>query len=249
LTGSENELGLEALLAILTAAAVALDILHRHGVVHGRLSSASLRVAPTGSEPAVYLTGLGIVDDRSTSTDVADDRAALARVAYDALAAIAGSTFAVPAALTDERLATVDTCTMIVSQLADTFGAARAAGEDVQFTVYRPAALEPDRWCSLLAFAHLASGAQPPDSPDPLEEVARQAEAILGPTAASYQQLTQDSRATVPRASGLTFRLRVPGLEVNPVERSFHWIEDVHREEFRVRAPGKLEGTTVRGEF
>src|SRR5262249_62386113 len=37
------------------------------------------------------------------------------------------------------------------------------------------------------------------------------------------------------------------GGEGNPPQRSFRWLEDVHREEFRVRAPRALDGQVVRG--
>jgi hypothetical protein len=42
----------------------------------------------------------------------------------------------------------------------------RPADEDVQFTVYRPRAVVPERWYTLLAFAHLAAkrGDAPPAS-------------------------------------------------------------------------------------
>ena len=57
----------------------------------------------------------------------------------------------------------------------------------------------PGRWSSLLAFAHL-SDRRPdePDAPDPLEEVRRQAEQVLGDVDA-YLDLTQDALAGVPR--------------------------------------------------
>jgi TIR domain len=232
-----DDIPLERLLTILDAAATALDTLHGAGLAHGRLSAANLRLAPEGSEPIVYVTGLGVVLGRSASPDPAGDRAAFLHLATTALG------------LDAMRVPPLDTCAAIVSELTDAVAVAHAVGEDVQFTVFRPRVLEPERWTSLLAFAHLASGAQPPGEPDPLEEVERQVEAALGPAAPSYQQVTQDSRASVLRSSELTFRLSLPGMEVNPAERSFRWIEDVHREEFRVHATAALEGTTVRGEL
>src|SRR5262249_50513139 len=39
--------------------------------------------------------------------------------------------------------------------------AAPSLDQDVQFSVYRPAAIRPLEWCSLLAFAHLSK--RPPD--------------------------------------------------------------------------------------
>jgi hypothetical protein len=45
----------------------------------------------------------------------------------------------------------------------------------------------------------------------------------------------------------MTFILDLPGLLVNPPQRSFVWLEDVHREEFHVKAAAALDGCTVRG--
>ncbi len=121
--------------------------------------------------------------------------------------------------------------------------------DHVQFTVYRPRRLAPEAWCTVLAFAHLAErpADAPPGDPDPVEEVRRQARQALGEHAGAYADTTQDSSQAIPREGDLTFVLDLPGLEVNPPQRSFRWLEDVHREEFRVRAPATLDGRTVRG--
>jgi len=125
----------------------------------------------------------------------------------------------------------------------------RRLDEHVQFTVYRPRRLPPETWSAILAFAHLAErrADAPPGTPDPVEEVRRQAQEVLGGSAGSYAGSTQDSRQAIPHAGDLTFVLDLPGVEVNPPERTFRWLEDVHREEFRVRAPAGLDGRTVRG--
>jgi hypothetical protein len=127
--------------------------------------------------------------------------------------------------------------------------ASRPVDDNVQFTVYRPRRIPPDRWCPVLAFAHLAERRPDaaPDTPDPLEEVRRQARPVLGEQADSYADVTQDSGEAIPREGEITFVLDLPGLAVNPSQRSFRWVEDVQREEFRVRAPASLDGQTVRG--
>src|SRR5690606_13517453 len=83
--------------------------------------------------------------------------------------------------------------------------------EHVQFTVYRPKRLAPGVWATLLVFAHL--DALPPDAapdaPDPVEEVQRQARALLGDTSGHGQQ-TVDSSMAVPREGTLTI---VPSAE------------------------------------
>src|SRR5262249_10916021 len=83
--------------------------------------------------------------------------------------------------------------------------------------------------------------------PDPAETVKRQAAQVLGAQAAAYQDLRQDSSQPVPRRGDISFVLDLPGVEVNPPRRSFRWEEDVHREEFRLRAPEERDGQTVRG--
>ncbi len=121
--------------------------------------------------------------------------------------------------------------------------------ENVQFTVYRPKVVQPERWYPLLAFAHLSEPRPDTslDEPDPIEEMLRQAKLALGAKARDYADRTQDSRHAVPAQSELTFIPEIAGIVFNPPRRSFLWHETVHKEEFRLRAPGELDGTTVRG--
>ncbi len=123
-----------------------------------------------------------------------------------------------------------------------------ALDDNVQFTVYRPRSIDPGKWHPMLAFAHLAERRVGEDDlSDPVEEVQRQARQVLGDRANNYQSLTQDASAPVPLEGELTFVPEFPGLFVNPPRRSFAWLEPVHREEFRIRAPYALDGKTVRG--
>jgi hypothetical protein len=129
-------------------------------------------------------------------------------------------------------------------------GAAAAADENVQFTVYRPRAVLPEQWYPLLAFAHLTS--KRPDAAadelDPVEEVQRQAARSLGPSQLqAYLSVTQDATLAVPLEGTLTFVPEVQGVHFNPPRRSFRWLEAVHKEEFRLRAVAKLAGQTARG--
>jgi hypothetical protein len=120
--------------------------------------------------------------------------------------------------------------------------------ENVQFTIYRPRAIEPRVWHPLLAFAHLAE--RRPDEtegPDPVEEVRKQAEAVLGERAKDYQPIVQDSGSAIPAEGELTFVPEIAGVEFNPPRRSFLWLEPVHREDFRMRAGAELDGKTARG--
>lgn len=121
--------------------------------------------------------------------------------------------------------------------------------EDVQFTVFRPQLIAPERWYSLLAFAHLSDrrpGA-PADEPDPLHEVLRQASHALGEQMQDYRPVTQDSTEAIPLEGKLTFLPEVPGIEFNPQRATLLWIESVHRQDFRLRARREMDGQTARG--
>ena len=125
----------------------------------------------------------------------------------------------------------------------------RALDENVQFTVYRPRAIRPAQWYDLLAFAHLAERRPdaPADEPDPLAQVKAQAEQLLAGRLGDYDDPRSDSRHGVPLDGEITFLPEIPGVEFNPERRIFRWQEDVHREEFRLRAGSDLVGRTARG--
>ena len=121
--------------------------------------------------------------------------------------------------------------------------------ENVQFTVYRPRAVQVGAWYPMLAFAHLAerSPDAPPDQPDPADRVKAWATQILGADVKDYASPTSDARGAVPRESELTFVPEIDGIEFNPPRRTFQWLEDVHKEEFRLRAGPALTGQVARG--
>lgn len=121
--------------------------------------------------------------------------------------------------------------------------------DNVMFTVYRRKTVAPNKWYPLLAFAHLSERRADAraDEPDPVAEVKRQAEMVLGKSVADYKQSAQDSTASIPRSGELTFKPYAEGVEFNPSSRSFRWEESVHREEFKMRAAAELDGQTTRG--
>ncbi|HEX3999005.1 MAG TPA: toll/interleukin-1 receptor domain-containing protein [Pirellulales bacterium] len=120
--------------------------------------------------------------------------------------------------------------------------------EQVQFTVYRPTAVAPNRWHTMLVFGHLSERRpDEPGEPDPIEEMERQARASLGSEFGRYASRNQDSRSAVPRGGLVTFLPEIPGVEFNPPRYTFKWVEAVHREEFRFRAGTAALGTTLRG--
>jgi hypothetical protein len=121
--------------------------------------------------------------------------------------------------------------------------------DDVQFTVYRPHNVQPDRWYMLLAFAHKSEPFVDDllGSVDPVEEVRRQASARLGEDLARYGSASDDSSQQLPHGSSLTFVPEVHGVEFNPPRRTFMWLEPVHLEDFRLRAEPRLDGQRARG--
>ncbi len=121
--------------------------------------------------------------------------------------------------------------------------------ENVQFTVYRPAVVQVGKWYTLLAFAHLSERRPGTSSsePDPLEQVTRQAAAVLAEDTERYRRVSEDSTRAVPQEAELTFVPEIPGVEFNPPRRTFLWQESVHREEFRMQAGLVLQGQVARG--
>jgi hypothetical protein len=105
--------------------------------------------------------------------------------------------------------------------------------EDVQFTVYRPSAVLVDRWSWLLVFAHTTQGSA--EEPDPLAEVRRQAEGVLGAQASAYGTLSADSTGPLRRGSTLLVEPWLDGATFNPPTVELRWEEPVHRADFRFR--------------
>ena len=120
--------------------------------------------------------------------------------------------------------------------------------DNVQFSVYRPGTIAPERWYPMLVFAHLSEGLSEGRSEgDPIQEVRKRAEQVLGEKIEHYRKVTQDSLHSVPREGEITFVPDVLGIEFNPLRRTFLWQESVHREEFRIRASKELDGQNARG--
>lgn len=121
--------------------------------------------------------------------------------------------------------------------------------ENVQFTVYRPKAVRPEQWYTMLAFAHLDD--RPEDAsenqPHPEEVVRQLAGDVLGERIEDYRPTVQDSQHAVPRSSELTFVPKVDGCQFNPPQQAIHWHESVHKTEFRFCSDPSLDGQYARG--
>jgi len=121
--------------------------------------------------------------------------------------------------------------------------------DGVQFTVYSPQQIKPEKNYTILAFAHLSKRRDDaaPDEPDPLEEVKKQAERVLGEERKDYADAKRTSKQSVPRGGELTFVPVVRGVVFSPPSRNFHWRKSVHREEFDVFASTNVDGQTLSG--
>jgi actin-like ATPase involved in cell morphogenesis len=121
--------------------------------------------------------------------------------------------------------------------------------DDVQFTVYRPSQVQPDRWYPLLAFAHRTTLIEDADGRvvDPVQVVERQSRALLGDERVSFDSVRADARAGLARGSELRFQPWLEQGEVNPASALVKWQEPVHRAEFRILLPPAAEGRSIRG--
>jgi hypothetical protein len=125
--------------------------------------------------------------------------------------------------------------------------AASLMDNDVRFTVYRPQAMSPGIWASLLVFAHKTDLVERPGQPplDPNEQVEALAREHFGNT--PIQPTTEDAGSGVLRGTRLRITVDLPGLLCNPPSAAFDWWEPVHQAVFRLQATPDLVGSVVRG--
>ncbi|HEY8228712.1 MAG TPA: TIR domain-containing protein [Pyrinomonadaceae bacterium] len=123
--------------------------------------------------------------------------------------------------------------------------------KNVQFSVYRPNTIVPNKWYPLVAFAHLSKRRPdaPKDEPDPVEEVRRQAVRILSDQPAQYESAKLDRGFSVPRRGLLTFVPLIEGCEFNPPTQSVLWQKTVHKVEFEMMASADVDGKEVEGQM
>lgn len=123
--------------------------------------------------------------------------------------------------------------------------------ENVQFTVSRPQTIQPQKYYTVLAFAHLSK--KPPDAgddvPDPVQEVVRQTETLLGPRAKSYRHSTEDTKHAVPRGDYITFLPSIEGVEFDPPSQTVRWNDILRRTEFQMCASVELDGRRAIGQM
>lgn len=123
-----------------------------------------------------------------------------------------------------------------------------ALDDDVQFSVYRPRRIRPERWYPLLAFAHRTTPIDVGGAVlDPVQEVEQRARAILRHEPAPFDAVRADSRTSLPRGSDLLFEPWFPGGEVEPSLVVVRWNEPVHEARFRLTAPASADGQHLAG--
>jgi hypothetical protein len=112
--------------------------------------------------------------------------------------------------------------------------------ENIQFTTYRPSAIDTHRWYQMVVFTHVDVGTTEMGGEDqsPTEEMEELARQILGSEFPNYHETTSESRISIPRESEITFVPEIKGLKFYPLTRSFLWSKDirVHPETFAFRA-------------
>ena len=123
----------------------------------------------------------------------------------------------------------------------------RVVDNDVRFTVYRPQALAPGVWASLLVFAHKTDLVIEPGQPpvDPNKQVEAMARAHFGDT--PVRPAGEDARGGVFRGARLRIAADLPGIRCNPDEAELDWWEPAHQVVFRLLAGPDLVGSFVRG--
>ena len=122
--------------------------------------------------------------------------------------------------------------------------------ENVQFTVFRPRAIDTVGWYQLLAYAHLSEKrpGTPKSEPHPQAEVNRKAREALGPQFHGFASLMADSPQAIPQESVLSFVPTIEGIEFVPTHQMILWEGPVHEMIFKMRARSQeMEGQVARG--
>jgi hypothetical protein len=102
----------------------------------------------------------------------------------------------------------------------------------VQFSVYHPQDMRPERWYTLLSYIHLAA----------VKETVEADSRSRLPTEEVFRQQTADANQVIAREAEIRVVPELPGCRFNPTYQQVIWIEDWHRAEFRVQARPELPG-------
>jgi hypothetical protein len=103
----------------------------------------------------------------------------------------------------------------------------------VNFTVFYPLAIFPERWYKLLAYVHL---------PSAFEFVLADSRTQLGIQARDFATGRDHAAQLIKQGAEIMFVPELRGCRFNPPRTSLLWLEDWHRAEFRIQAEPDLPG-------
>ncbi len=105
--------------------------------------------------------------------------------------------------------------------------------EDVRFSAYYPKEANIEQWYTLLVYAHLDSA---------LAQVQADAARYKEEMGGAPRQAQSSTPAHIARGTEITLLPECEGVEFNPERITFKWVEDMHRNEFRMRAKQSQAG-------
>jgi hypothetical protein len=103
----------------------------------------------------------------------------------------------------------------------------------VDFTVFYPMTIFPERWYKLLAYVHL---------PSALGFVLTDSRTQLGTQARDFATDRDRAAQLIKHGAEIVIVPELPGCRFNPTRTSLLWLEDWHRAEFRIQAEPDLPG-------
>ena len=127
--------------------------------------------------------------------------------------------------------------------------AAAPRGDDVQFTVYRPAQIAPLEWCPLLVYAHQSAPFLEPETGrmiDPEREVVTDAGREL-PQGRPYRRSITDSADSIPPLGELLLQPWLSEGFVDPPHQELEWHGSTQRADFQICAPANPTSARISG--
>lgn len=112
--------------------------------------------------------------------------------------------------------------------------------EDVWFTLYHPKDIKTECWYTMLVYTHLLSKAK---------DVELNSKKFTGELNYDPREIRSKSAARLKRDTKIRIVPEAQGVEFNPPEQSFLWVEDVHCAYFRFRACSDLINQPCFGEI
>lgn len=99
--------------------------------------------------------------------------------------------------------------------------------QDVQFSVYYPRDVLPQKWYPMTAYIYKALAA---------EKVVADAQYTLGGLMATVRRVIEAARQSIPQGTMITATPHIEGFQFNPPTINIGFYEDWHRLEFKLRA-------------